>query len=224
MFLFNKEVKGLNIGSSVGEKAYLGNTEVWVKPIESVYTPGQVLLNKSTGGASGSLIIEEEGVYELRIVGGGGGSYQAQRQANPTSPVILYNRVGGGSAGGFVGQVVIPAGTYAYSVGKAGATGASGTNTTFGNSIAYAGNAFNIVQDNTKLAGAIPNISFTIKNKSIHTAGNIGETTQQSTVTLVAAGSSVYGGYGAGENLDLSGNITKTATAGCIYVAYVGKP
>lgn len=200
--------------------------ELLYKPSKnSFYEEGETLISSSTADDSGVIEIACDGIYKLAIVGGGAGGYYSQIKSGVY--IQICNGGGGGSA--FVGNIMLTAGTYSYSVGQ-GATAIStiGGNSTFGACQAYGGSTSSIGSNTTAYVGggAIPTIPYPIVSTIINSAGNTGATnTGGGPVirTLDSAGAaSLYEGFGRGASLR-NGTITTPATSGCIYLEFVSK-
>lgn len=187
----------------------------------SHYTPGQVLVNLTSGSTTVEIL--DNGIYELRLVGGGGGA-----------SLFGGAKAGsGGSGSAFVGQVRLTKGTYTASAGALGAnvnnsTGRAGTggNSYFGSAYTYGG--VGGVYTSGGSGGSAPLIPYTIISSSVNTAGASGTTRQDFLFNIgtCAGGASKYGGYGKGSGVSrTAGQSAKfvAGTAGYVYLAYVGR-
>ena len=171
----------------------------------SPYTPGQVLINSDSGTVPSSIEILSNGVYELRLIGGGGRYYR----------VFSDSGAGwtGGSSGGFVGNIRLTKGIYAVAKGAFG----SG-NSVFGDAISRGGGAAGLQV--VGAAGAKPTIPYTIVSYTVHRAGNTGAFTGQ---YGGSGGAPVYGNYGRGAGISIGAYVYPAGTAGLVYLAYVGR-
>ena len=169
------------------------------------YPPGQVLIDSASGSVPSSITLLGDGIYELRLVGGGGSYYR----------VMSLSGAGwtGGSSGGFVGNIRLTKGTYAVAKGAFG----SGSSV-FGDAISRGGGAggLNVVG----AAGAKPTIPYTIVSYTVHRAGNTGAFTGQ---YGGSGGAPVYGNYGRGSGIDIGAYVYPAGTAGLVYLAYVSQ-
>lgn len=173
------------------------------------YTPGQVLVNSDSGSVPSSINLLDDGIYTLRLVGGGGG-------------VNTYFGVAtGGSGGGFVGTVRLTKGTYSITWGKKGANSdsmsnaGSGGNSVFGGASAGGGGGGRVGYAGT--AGAKPTMPYTVVSSSVNRAGNAGA---RYDIGGGAGASSIYGGYGKGCGWTRVGGYSN-ATNGLVYLAFV---
>ncbi len=178
---------------------------------ESHYTPDQVLYESSTGGASTTLNLLDDGKYQvICIAGGGGGAFYG-----------LQGGAGGGSGSGFNCIFQLTAGNYAIAVGSGGAGITNGTATTGGDSqfgTCYArggvGATATLQKKTAGSGGASPTLTYTRTTTTLNTSGNAGNTSG-------TGGSAVYGNYGKG---GYTQNATAYAgTAGYVKVIYIGE-
>lgn len=174
------------------------------------YTPGQVLVNSDSGSVPSSINLLDDGVYELRLVGGGGGVNN------------YFGVATGGSGGGFVGTVRLTKGTYSITWGKKGgnvtsSTGraGSGGSSVFGG--ASVGGGQGGATGYAGAGGAKPTMPYTIVSSSVNRAGNAGGTYN---VGGGAGGASIYSGYGKGCGYTNVGGYSN-ATNGLVYLAFV---
>lgn len=183
------------------------------------YTPGQILVDSSISTPS-SITLLTDGIYELRLVGGGGGA-----------SIVSGGIVGcGGSGSAFVGKVYLTKGTYAVSVGNLGASKSTTSSTTraesggssnLGSAYAYGGVGGGFHVGGT--GGQAPSIPYSIISSSINTAGNSGGSrTSMPVNTSVNGGASLYNDYGKGTGVyRTTGNATfRYGTEGYVYLAY----
>ena len=170
----------------------------------SPYTPGQVLINSDSGTVPSSIEILSNGIYELRLVGGGGNAYALGSGLGWT----------GGSSGAFVGQIKLTKGIYTVRKGALG-----GGNSVFGDATSQGGG--NAGATAVGAAGAKPTIPYTIETSSIHRAGNTGA--KANLMVGASGGAPVYGNYGRGAPVNAGGYIYAAGTAGLVYLAYVGR-
>ena len=185
----------------------------------SPYTPGQVLLNLTSG--SKTVEVLDNGIYELRLVGGGGGA-----------SIVTSLGGSGGSGSAFVGQIRLTKGTYSASAGALGAS-QSGTNTgragTGGNSnfgSAYAYGATGGYYSGGGVGGSAPSIPYTIISSSVNTAGANGTSGNILQIVRANGGASKYDGYGKGTGIYRTSTMKLAfdyGTSGLVYLAYVGR-
>lgn len=102
------------------EELQLNGSTVWSKRAPSVEVPaGTVVFKSSTAGQS-QFTIEDEGTYNVRIVGAGGGGaawlYRWSSYANQWRASVAA----GGSGGYYHAAVLLTPGIYSVSVGKGG--------------------------------------------------------------------------------------------------------
>ncbi len=78
----------------------------WGNPIE----PGTVIFNNTENGASGTLMIEVDGWYYVKIAGGGASSHRAKHD----------DAASGSGGAGFIGEVLLTHGKWEWQVGAKG--------------------------------------------------------------------------------------------------------
>lgn len=185
---------------------------------EGHYTPDQVLYESSTGGASTTLELLDDGKYQVICIAGGGGGAGADAS-------IFRNSSGGGSGSGFDCVFQLTAGSYAIAVGSGGASKTNGTATTggdsrFGTCYARGGNGGTATRTSHTggAGGASPTITYSIVSTSLNIAGNSGATVSNS--STANGGAAVYSTYGKGGNG--SYNSPVAGTAGYVKVVYKG--
>lgn len=189
---------------------------------EGHYTPDQVLYESSTGGASTTLNLLDNGKYQVICIAGGGGGAGA-------SPSVIGTRgsAGGGSGSGFDCVFQLTAGNYAIAVGSGGAAKTNGTATTggdsqFGTCYARGGTGGVANRGSTSVSttagngGASPTLTYTRTTTTLNTAGNNGSTGTNS----ASGGTAVYSTYGKGGNGNPSSSTA--GTAGYVKVIYKG--
>lgn len=192
---------------------------------EGHYTPDQVLYESSTGGASTTLNLLDDGKYQVICVAGGGGG--ASYRQGTTGWETYYNS-GGGSGSGFDCVFQLSAGNYAIAVGKGGAgkingTATSGGNSQFGTCYAYGGGG---ARSDSSVGeggagGNAPTLTYTRTTTTLNTAGNTGIDLSRFRFDDVASGgAAVYGTYGKGGDGKYSA--VGTGTAGYVKVIYKG--
>jgi hypothetical protein len=103
------------------EELQINNSIVWTRKAPSVDVPsGTVVFQSSTAGQS-QFTIEDEGTYNVRIVGAGGGGaawlYRWGSFANQWRASVAA----GGSGGYYYAAVLLTPGIYSVNVGKGGA-------------------------------------------------------------------------------------------------------
>lgn len=189
---------------------------------EGHYTPDQVLYESSTGGASTTLNLLDNGKYQVICIAGGGGGAGASPSAIGTN-----GSAGGGSGSGFDCVFQLTAGNYSIAVGSGGAAKTNGTATTGGNSqfgtcYAYGGTGGKATRNTTSVSttagsgGASPTLTYTRTTTTLNTAGNNGSTSTNS----ASGGSAVYSTYGKGGNG--SYNSPVAGNSGYVKVVYKG--
>lgn len=209
------EYEGLE--TKTGSQIVETSTEVLVNL--SQYEQGQLLFERTDAGSTSFTISEtiEAAVY---LVAGGGGA----AGWNPKS-------VGGGSGSGFVGRIIIPAGTYTINVGSGGggvnidSDGSTLTAGTGGQSyigslvVTYGGTGGRVGRDHFDggIGGSIPTISAQIITTNLKVAGNNGSRISSGSAP---GGNSVYGGYGTGGSAVSSSG--KSGSSGYVKIVFVG--
>lgn len=191
---------------------------------ESHYTPDQVLYESSTGGASTTLNLLDDGKYQVICIAGGGGG--ASYRSKVASFTTYYND-GGGSGSGFNCVFQLTAGNYAIAVGSGGAgkingTATSGGNSRFGTCYAYGGGGARSDSSagSVGAGGNAPTLTYTRTTTTLNTAGNAGTATSGKSDTNVSGGAAVYSSYGKGGDGKYSA--VGTGTAGYVKVIYKG--
>jgi hypothetical protein len=208
------EYPGLETKS--GSQVVETSTEVLVNL--SKYEQGQVLFESTTPQTT-NFTISETIDANVFVVAGGGGAAGWGRS------------IGGGSGSGFIGRIIIPAGTYSISVGNGaggtnidndGSTGAGGTGgqSKIGNLvITYGGTGGRVGRDHFDggIGGAIPTVNAEVISTNLKVAGNNGSRIHSGSAP---GGNSVYGGYGTGGSA--VNNSGKAGTAGYVKIVFVG--
>ena len=193
---------------------------------------GQIIVNSSTGDDSGSFTLKSKQKFQVEMYGGGAGGSSSQRDKK-----WFYGP--GGSGAGFAGIVELPAGTYTWTVGKAGYgyninnqlnmsgsfPGGDSTliNTTTGQTFVLAGGAPANYAPGVSNGVAIKGtggtitvkddavVSYTKKSDGNYGGGDKGN----------VGGESLYDGtltgYGAGNNSFINGG-TRYAVGGFVYI------
>ena len=221
---------GTSVTYTVSKTGYASETEIVTVTADqtinvtlstSHYTPGQVLYESSTGGASTTLNLLDDGKYQVICVAGGGGgaSYRSK-----VASITKYYNDGGGSGSGFDCIFQLTAGNYAVAVGPGGAgkingTATSGGNSQFGTCYAYGGGG---AREKTVGAGGnAPTLTYTRTTTTLNTAGNTGTHLSGSLSDSTASGgAAVYSSYGKGGDGKCSA--VGTGTAGYVKVVYKG--
>lgn len=185
------------------------------------YTVGQVLFSSSQDGATATVEVLCDGIYNLKLVGGGSGGFYRMSMAQMS---YYFQQCGGGGGGAaFVGDIYLTAGTYNVTVGSAGPNcNVKGTNSVFGNCIAYATSDDTNV--NAATGGNAPTIPYQIISSTVNSAGNNGTgngAAGMPTTLTGTGGASLYGGYGKGASLSNS-TTTSPATSGFVELSFVG--
>ncbi len=198
------------------------------KPLGNSYEEGEVIISSSTGGDSGTIEVLCDGIYKLAIVGGGSGGYYSESKSSP-NPFYIQFCNGGGGGSAFVGNIILKAGTYSYSIGAGGKTTSTvGGNSIFGTCQAFGGSTSSIGSTTTAYisGGAIPTIPYTKVSTIINSAGNEGQSNVGGGPVVrtlnSAGGASLYNGFGAGASLR-NGTATSAATSGCVHLEFVSK-
>jgi hypothetical protein len=209
------EYPGLETKS--GSQIVENSTEVLVNL--SRYEKGQVLF-ESTNPQTTNFTISETIDANVFVVAGGGGA----AGWNPKS-------VGGGSGSGYIGRIIIPAGTYSIAVG-AGAGGrnidSDGSTLTAGTGgqskigdlvITYGGAGGCVGRDHFQggEGGGMPTVNASIVTTNLRVAGNAGSRIYSGSAP---GGNSVYGGYGTGGSA-VSGS-GKSGTSGYVKIVFLG--
>ena len=210
---------GTSVTYTVSKTGYASETEIVTVTADqtinvtlstSHYTPGQVLYESSTGGASTTLNLLDNGKYQVICIAGGGGAAYS----------VFKGAAGGGSGSGFDIIFQLTAGSYAVAVGSGGVGKSNGSAGTGGDSqfgTCYArGGGGGVSSTNTRTVGAggaAPTVNYTISSTTLNTAGNAGNTSG-------GGGAAVYSTYGKGGHTQ---NATAyTGTAGYVKVVYKG--
>ena len=190
---------------------------------EGHYTPDQVLYESSTGGASTTLNLLDDGKYQVICIAGGGGGADASPLTSGKT-----GSAGGGSGSGFDCVFQLTAGNYVIAVGSGGAaktnggTATTGGNSQFGTCYAYGGTGgvtkrnVSGVSTTAGSGGASPTLTYTRTATTLNTAGNNGSTGTSS----ANGGSAVYSTYGKGGNGKY--NASTAGNAGYVKVVYKG--
>ena len=219
LYIGNEKIGELYIGGDKIKQAYIGSELVYSS---SHYTPDQVLYESSTGGASTTLNLLDDGKYQVICIAGGGGGAGATAK-------LGRGAAGGGSGSGFNCIFQLTAGNYAIAVGSGGAAKTKGTATTGGNSrfgtcYAYGGTGGTanangaLVNTTAGSGGASPTLTYTRTTTTLNTAGNAGSTV--SNTNTASGGTAVYSTYGKGGNGVY--NASTAGTAGYVKVIYKG--
>ena len=185
----------------------------------SQYEQGQVLFERTASGSTSFKISETIDANVFLVAGGGGGCGWGNRS------------IGGGSGSGFVGRIIIPAGTYTINVGAGaygvdidqdGSTsyGGTGGQSSIGNLVVtYGGTGGRVGRDHFDggLGGGMPSVNAQIVATNLRVAGNNGSRLSGGNAP---GGNSVYGGYGTGgAAVNASG---KYGTSGYVKIVFVG--
>ena len=102
------------------EQLQLNGTTVWTRKAPSVdIAPGTVVFQSSVPGMS-QFTIEDEGTYNVRIVGAGGGGAAWLDRWGYLAGGWRASVAAGGSGGYFYSSVLLTAGVYTVNVGKGG--------------------------------------------------------------------------------------------------------
>jgi hypothetical protein len=217
LYIGNEKIGELYIGGDKIKQAYIGSELVYSS---SHYTPNQVLYESSTGGASTTLNLLDDGKYQVICIAGGGGG------AGYSLSSISFGAAGGGSGSGFNCIFQLTAGNYAIAVGSGGAAKTNGTATTggdsrFGTCYARGGGGGKASLRDGEIAGsggASPTLTYTRTTTTLNTAGNAGSTV--SNKNTASGGTAVYSTYGKGGNGKY--NASTAGTAGYVKVVYKG--
>lgn len=200
------------------------------KYVKTSYQPGEVIIDSDTGNVPSSINLLMDGVYQIKLVGGGGGGLQINNGTRRSCG-------SGGSGSAFVGKIRLTKGTYNISWGEKGVSrtypyssgstykAGTGGNSVFGTMIAYGGtggytSGTNIMKGT---GGRSPKLTYTRTSTSVNKAGNDGDAVAASSsqINYCNAGDSVYSGYGHGAGFGKNGIHQGDGTDGIIYLAYV---
>lgn len=194
---------------------------------ECAYVTDQVVFESATAGTYDVELLEN-GNYEVYCIAGGSGGAYVQHRTSSLRTVKAS--AGGGSGSGFIGVVLLEKSTYNIKVGEGGAAtytkdSSSLTGTTGGNSyindliVTYGGGAASVrgnSSDNRSGAGgSAPAVNVEIVSTTLNASGKSGSK-DDSSVTDVAGGASVYEGYGAG------GSAKSNGTSGYVKIVWKG--
>lgn len=102
------------------EQLQLNGTTVWTRKAPSVeIATGTVVFRSSTPGTS-QFTIEDEGTYNVRVVGAGGGGAAWLDRWGVYANQWRASVAAGGSGGYYYAAVLLTAGVYSVSIGKGG--------------------------------------------------------------------------------------------------------
>lgn len=205
----SQEIADLYYGSQKIDSAYYGSTLVYSA---NPYEPSTVLLNV-TSPVGDTTISLEKGIYKLEIVGPGSNGNGA---AVVAVGIIYYGGGGGGAA--YVGEVMIPKGTYHYGLASVNSGSpaylTSGVATGTG-VIAGGAQASSFTRFDGNLGGTLTvTSSWIVGTPEINSNGRQGTSTSGFS-GVVAGAASLYNGYGAGGASEGSG------TNGLIKLTYL---
>lgn len=229
---------GANVDIQDGKPGYIKITHLGeLTPTSSNETEAF----KRTTSGSGTVQLEA-GTYRLICVGGGGGALCYYTSGVEESTTAKSYKATGGS-GSYLNVVVqLEAGTYDWSVGALGTTAyysdtaTNGGNTTFGDFIAYGGQAAIFLASPYHLAstgldgtfaegygGSVPMLANSCIGTTKLLQGNDGQVDKELTTNYVlAGGASQYLSYGKGSGFKngefFAGPNLDAGTAGCLII------
>lgn len=227
---------GANVDFQDGKPGYIKITHLG--ELTPTSTNETEVFKRTTSG-SGNVQLEA-GTYRLICVGGGGGALIHQDNKEQTT-AKSYKATGG--SGSYLNVVVqLEAGTYDWSVGALGTTAyysdtaTNGGNTTFGDFIAYGGQAAIFLASSFHFAstgldgtfaegygGSVPMLANSCIGTTKLLQGNDGQKDKELTTNYVlAGGASQYLSYGKGSGFKngefFAGPNLDAGTAGCLII------
>ena len=209
------EYEGLE--TKTGSQIVETSTEILVNL--SQYEEGQILFESSTAQTTNFTISETIEAMVYLVAGGAGAAGWGNRS------------VGGGSGSGYIGRILIPAGTYSIRVGGGGGgknidqdgstqKGGSGGQSYIGSLVVTnGGDGGRVGRDHFDggIGGSMPTVNATEIVRILRVAGNNGSRISSNSAP---GGVSVYGGYGTG-GAAVSGK-GKSGTPGYVKITFAG--
>lgn len=213
----SQKQKDIYIGNDKISKIYKGSTLIY---ISSVYPIDTVLFESSTAGTSEVEL--ETGIYEVYCIGGGGGGATSQKKLI----VTRYEKAGGGSGSGFIGNIRIEKGNYTIIVGGGGNAapikdtwtyGGAGGNSSISNVLTCFGGGGGAADANGSeyrdgQGGNTPSVVSQVITQTLNQAGNKSNGG--------TGGLSLYNQYGAGGSATNSGG--QKGSSGYVKIVYKG--